>query len=167
MALSAETYIKQSIKGIERQLDAELGKSSTPMAEGDHPKLDDSPLCTSAEGTIYRSMIGSANWIVTLGRFDIAFALQSLARYSMAPRVGHLVRLKKLFCYLKTRPTGKLLCDASYSDHTQYEIANHNWSDIYPDAGEEIPANMPTPKGRPVRMTCYVDADHAHCQAIR
>ena len=64
--------------------------SSTPMAEADHPELDDSPLCTEKEATLYRSMIGSANWAVTLGRFDITFALQSLARFGMAPRVGHL-----------------------------------------------------------------------------
>ena len=26
---------------------------------------------------------------------------------------------------------------------------------------------MPVPKGRPARITCYVDADHAHCQVTR
>ena len=34
--------------------------------------------------------------------------------------------------------------------------------DMYPDAEEDIPDDMPKPKGKPMRITCYVDADHAH-----
>ena len=168
MALSAETYIKNSIERLERQLDKPFGTSSLPMAEADHPELDDSPLCSEKEGTLYRSMVGSANWIVTLGRFDIAFALQSLARFSMAPRVGHLKRMMKLFCYLKHHRSAKLMCDPSYPDHSAYSTPDDaNWNDFYPDAKEEIPYDQPTPKGKPARITCYVDADHAHCQVTR
>jgi hypothetical protein len=34
--------------------------------------------------------------------------------------------------------------------------------EFYQDAGEEIPKNLPSGKGPRVRMTVYVDADHAH-----
>lgn len=34
-------------------------------------------------------MIGTANWISTLGQFDIAYALNTLSHYCMAPRKGH------------------------------------------------------------------------------
>jgi hypothetical protein len=34
--------------------------------------------------------------------------------------------------------------------------------DFYPDAEEEIPKDLPAPKGTKIRMTAYVDADHAH-----
>ena len=44
MALSAETYIENSVERLECQLDKPFGTSSTPMAEADHPELDDS-LC--------------------------------------------------------------------------------------------------------------------------
>ena len=168
MALSAETYIKNSVERLERQLDKPFGTSSTPMAEADHPELDDSPLCSEKEATLYRSMVGSANWIVTLGRFDIAFALQSLARFSMAPRVGHLKRMNKLFCYLKHHGSAKIMCDPAYPNHSQYKVNDDaNWDDFYPDAQEELPPDMPIAKGKPARITCYVDADHAHCQVTR
>ena len=85
MALSAETYVRNSVEKLERLMERQFGTSSTPMAELDHPDLDDSPLCLDKEATLYCLMVGSANWVVTLGRFDIAFALQSLARFSMAP----------------------------------------------------------------------------------
>ena len=32
---------------------------------------------------------------------------------------------------------------------------------MYPDAVEEIPQDAPVPKGTPVRVTIFVDADHA------
>jgi hypothetical protein len=32
---------------------------------------------------------------------------------------------------------------------------------------EELPPGMPTPKGKPVEMIAYVDADHAHDQETR
>jgi hypothetical protein len=34
--------------------------------------------------------------------------------------------------------------------------------EFYPDASEEIPKDLPPEKGPRVRMTVYVDADHAH-----
>jgi hypothetical protein len=34
--------------------------------------------------------------------------------------------------------------------------------EFYPDAGEEIPNNLPPEKGPRVRITVYVDADHEH-----
>ena len=43
MALSADTYIKNSVARLERQMEKQFGTSSTPMAEADHPELDDSP----------------------------------------------------------------------------------------------------------------------------
>jgi hypothetical protein len=42
-------------------------------------------------------------------------------------------------------------------------VENHsNWMEFYPDASEEITKYLPPEKGPRVRMTVYVDADHAH-----
>ena len=38
----------------------------------------------------------------------------------------------------------------------------HNWGEVYPDSFEELPPDMLEPKGKPVLITGYVDADHAH-----
>jgi hypothetical protein len=49
-----------------------------------------------------------------------------------------------------------------------YPIEDHsNWMEFYPDASEEIPKDIPPEKGPRVRMTVYVDADHAHDLAKR
>ena len=45
----------------------------------------------------------------------------------------------------------------------------YKWERFYPDAHEidEQPPKMPEPLGPPVRINCFVDADHAGDQATR
>jgi hypothetical protein len=62
----------------------------TPMEEQYHPELDASVLLTAKECSLYRGFIGSPNWMITLGRFDIHYAVNTLSRFSMAPRQSHL-----------------------------------------------------------------------------
>jgi hypothetical protein len=81
----------------------------------------------------------------------------------MLPREGHLKAVKRILSYLKTFPKGRVIIDTSYPDHSVYPVEDHsNWMEFYPDAGEEIPKDLPPEKGPRVRMTVYVDADHAH-----
>jgi hypothetical protein len=49
-----------------------------------------------------------------------------------------------------------------------YLVEDHsNWMEFYPNSGEEIPKELPPEKGPRVRMTVYVDADHAHALVTR
>ena len=167
-ALSARTYIANVTEKLESILGEQLRQYKTPMQEGLHPELDDSPLLDSDGALKYRAMIGSANWVITLGRFDVHFATQSLARFSMAPREGHLTAMKRVFGYLKKFPKGRIVIDSSFPDHSKYNTVDYsNWTEFYPDAEEQMPHNMPKPKGKEARITCYVDADHAHDQVNR
>ena len=42
----------------------------------------------------YMSMIGTAQWLVTLGRSDSAIAMSTLSSYRVAPCKGHLEPMK-------------------------------------------------------------------------
>ena len=62
----------------------------TPMSSTYHPGVDESDLVKDKDMILlYRSMIGSLNWLIALGRYDAMFATSTLSSYSMAPRVGH------------------------------------------------------------------------------
>ena len=47
-----------------------LEKQSSPILKGDYPKSDDSEFVSEEEKAKHISMIGTAQWLVTLGRFD-------------------------------------------------------------------------------------------------
>jgi hypothetical protein len=100
-----------------------------------------------------------------LGRFNIAYATNTMARFSMAPREGHLTAAKRIFGYLARHPKGEIILNPSKYDHTEalrdFEHYN-NWKEFYPDAEEEIPQDRPQPSILKVQLTIYVDADHAH-----
>lgn len=40
-------------------------------------------------------------------------------------------------------------------------VSHQDWSDFYGDVHEEIPADAPEPLGPSVKVTCFVDANHA------
>ena len=47
------------------------------------------------------------------------------------------------------------------------EVDKASWNDFYEYAQEPMPPTMPTPRGLGMRMTCYVDADHASNRVTR
>ena len=49
----------------------------------------------------YRMLIGCAQWAIIIGRIDITYATQTMAKFSAAPREGHLKRALRIFGYLK------------------------------------------------------------------
>ena len=100
ITLSAKTYIQNTVAKFEKDLQHSLRVSKIPMTEGLHPELDDTPLLDASLTTKFRAIVGSLNWIVTLGRFDVMYATNTLARFSMHPREGHLIAAYKVLGYL-------------------------------------------------------------------
>jgi hypothetical protein len=76
-SLSASTYIKNAIAKYEAIL-GEFKEHNTPMVSDYHPELEDLELLGPKEHSLFWGLIGSANWMITLGRFDIAYATSKL-----------------------------------------------------------------------------------------
>src|SRR5689334_18129099 len=163
-AFSAETYISNALPKLAKLCGLEnFKKANTPFHEDYHAELDESNLVPHEMISLYQSLLGSANWIITLGRFDISYAINTLSRYSMAPREGHMNAMHRVFGYLRICPKGKILIDIGHpSIRKQVDVTvNHDWIEFYPDAVEEIPGDKPQPRGGLCTLTCFVDADHA------
>ena len=168
MGLSAGNYIENVITKFEELFGGEIRKHKTPMEEKYHPELNDLPLCDKERSSIFRSISGSLNWIITLERFDVNYTTMSLARFNMAPREGHFKEAVRILGFLKAFSTVRIFLDTSFSDHSKYETEiEQNWQGFYPDAEEDIPHDMLKPKDSKARITVYVDADHAHGQVTR
>jgi len=95
------------------------------------------------------------------------FSIQTMARYTAAPRQGHISRVLRIFGYMKAYSKYGIVIDVQERIIKQAENIKVNWEEQYPGACEELPGNMPKPKGNPVELTAYVDADHAHDQLTR
>jgi hypothetical protein len=143
-ALSAKSYIQNVIPKFEGLFGKEFKPIKTPMSEGYgyHPEVDDWSLCTEDDCVKYRSIIGWWIWIFILGT-------PAMCKFNMLPREGHLKAVKRILSYLKTFPNGRVIIYNSYPDHSVYPVEDHsNWMEFYPDAGEEIPKDLPPEIGQ-------------------
>jgi hypothetical protein len=72
-----------------------------PLEKGDHPEIDTSEELDADGIKRYQTMIGCLQWAVSLGRFEIQTTTMTMSHFRVAPRKGHLVRLKRIYGYLK------------------------------------------------------------------
>ena len=68
----------------------------------------------------------------------------------------------RIFGYWKGYLKFGIIIDTKERPLQDVEDIAVNWKEQYPGATEELPKDMPTPKGKEVKITVYVDADHAH-----
>jgi len=171
-AIGCKKYITEAIRRIEAITKTPIKRQSTPLPTGDHPELDTSEFLDNDGHRYYQMLIGMLNWIVGIGRFDIAHATTSLARFSSCPRKCHLDRALRVFGYLKKYPNKRILVDSrdpiiTGGDEVKAEQLAASFREEYPDAVEEIDCNLPVPLVGELAITTFVDSDHAHDKVTR
>ena len=134
----------------------------SPLEKGDHPELDDSELLDDMGIQQYQSLIGSLQWAISLGRFDIATAVMSMSSFRVAPRRGHLDRLKRICGYLSRMKHGSITFRTHLPDYSDLPGIEQDWFNVYGEMEELIPENAPRPLGKLVVLTHYVDANLFH-----
>jgi hypothetical protein len=109
-------------------------------------------------------MIGALQWVVTLRRFDILEAIMMMGGFSVMPRQGHMASLKRIYEFLKRRPDGAISFRVGIPNHEAIKMSETydlTYS-VYGETLEELPHDLPIPRGLPVRITTYYDADLMH-----
>ncbi|KAL7426750.1 hypothetical protein ACHAXM_000563 [Skeletonema potamos] len=138
-------------------------KVTSPLLHGDHPELDTLELLDEKNTKIYQSMIGAAQWIISLGRFDISVHVMTLSSFRTQPRQGHLDRMKRIYGYLSKMKHATIRFRTTMPDISDFSFIDRDWSNTpYSGAREELPKNLPMARGKPVLMTTFVDANLMH-----
>jgi hypothetical protein len=113
-------------------------------------------------------MIGCLQWAVSLGRFDIQTATMTMSRFHVAPRKGHLERLKRIYGYLKKFSSAAIGVRTSQPDlddlHNQEFDCCHT---VYGKVEELLPRDTLKPLGNMVTRVTYVDANLYHDMLTR
>ena len=166
---SPRDYVKNAIKTVERLFEEDgenymlKNNAKNPLPSGYKPELDITDELGPELGSRYLQLIGICRWAVELGRVDILLEVALLSQYQANPRLGHLEALYHIFAYLKKHPDmGKLAYDSKTPEIDEKAFAhNADWTDFYGDVEEEMPPKMPEPRGNPVIISAFVDANHA------
>ena len=135
----------------------------SPLEKGDHPECDDSELLGVEETKIYQSMIGAAQWLIQLGRFDITVHVMTLSSFRAAPRRGHLDRIKRVYGYVSKMKGGIIRYRTEKPDVSDLNFAEQDWSQTpYAGSKEEVPKDAPRALGESVRLITFGDANLMH-----
>ena len=154
---SPRTYVKNSILVVERLLEEDgegyvlKSNAKNPFPTGYKPEIDVTEELDHTLASRYMQLIGILRWAVEIGRIDIFLETSLLSQYQANPRFGHLEVAYHIFAYLKKHPDmGKLAYDSKQPEIDE-SIFHHNadWKEFYGDVKEELPPNMPEPRGHP------------------
>ena len=96
LAADPRRYVNKILESFERMFKEKPRKSRPPLEGGDHAELDTSELCDEHQTKQFQTLIGQLQWLISLGRFDIAVHVMSLSRFRAQPRKGHLDRAKRI-----------------------------------------------------------------------
>ena len=163
LAADPRRYVNKILESYERMFKEKPRKSRPPLEGGDHPELDTSELCDEHQTKQFQTLIGQLQWLISLGRFDIAVHVMSLSRFRAQPRKGHLDRAKRIVGYLLFLPDGAIRFRIGEPDFSSLKDQEYDCTrTVYSGACEQIPHDIPKPLGKHVQTTHYVDANLHH-----
>ncbi len=98
LCITPRKYLEKLIANYERMFGSPPKQTVTsPLEKGDHPEIDTSYLLDEKEIQDYQSLIGSIQWVVSIGRFDVMTAVMTLSSFFAEPHKGHLERVKHIY----------------------------------------------------------------------
>ena len=163
LAADPRRYVNKILESYERMFNEKPRKSRPPLEGGDHPEMDTSELCDEHQTKQFQTLIGQLQWLISLGRFDIAVHVMSLSRFRAQPRKGHLDRAKRIVGYLLFLPDGANRFRTEEPDFSSLKDQEYDWTkNIYSGTCEQIPHDIPKPLGKHGQTTHYVDAKLHH-----
>ena len=167
-SMSAKEYVLEAVRNARQTLAAEgrqlKTNAKTPMPSGYRPELDTTEELSEQQSSMFQQQIGVLRWAIELGRVDIFLEVSVLSQHLALPRVGHLEAVWHMFAYLAKHENSRIAFDPAEPElmdpHVFQEV---DWSEIYdPEEVQEVkPPRMVEPRGNSVKISAFVDANHA------
>ena len=86
----------------------------------------------------------------------------SMSRFRLAPKVGHIERMKQIYGYLSRTKHYALRFRTDEPNYMHLPDLEYDWASIYGDVLEEIPMDTPEPLEKSVTIISFIDANLLH-----
>jgi hypothetical protein len=158
LCLESTQYLSKMVDMYQRHFGAKPRHVyHSPLEKGDHPEMDTTTILDYEKTSIYQSLIGALQWIITIGRFDVLTAVIA------APRLCHLERVKRIYGYLTRMDQAKIRVRTEEPDYSGLPNFEFDWSrTVYGAVEEAISTDIPIALGNNVTLTHFVDANLMH-----
>ena len=85
-----------------------------------------------------------------------------MSRFRLAPKVGHIERMKRIYGYLSRTKHYALRFRTAEPNYMHLPDLEYDWTRIYGNVFEQIPKDAPEPLGKSVTTTTFLDANLLH-----
>lgn len=99
--LSQQSFVEQLLNRFSLR---DIRPVSTPMDTARKLEANNSSTANPEFRRLYQSMVGSLNYLMTVARPDIAFAVGAVSRYASNPSQRHMDAVRRIYAYLKRFP---------------------------------------------------------------
>jgi hypothetical protein len=164
LCFTPRKYIEKMLSNYKQMFGVLPRDAALPLEKGDHPELDSLDLLHLEGIKIYQSLIGTLQWVIQIGQFDVTMAVIMMSHFQAAPRKGHLEQVKWVHRYLKKYRYSIIKINTSKPDYSHIPMKEYDWSyyTCYRGAKELLPSDAPKPLGKPVVTTSYINANLYH-----
>ena len=170
-AASSSQYVQAAVRNVEEYIEKSHDKRwkipnkvETPMRSTYRPELDLSEELSPSDASYYQLLIGILQWIVELGHVDICLEVSMMSSHLALPRKGYMEQVMQIFRYLKRYHNAELVFDPSDPTINEQDFERGDWTSSefgHVEGKEELPPNMPEPRGMRFTIVAKVDAGHA------
>ncbi|CAK1358438.1 unnamed protein product [Cercospora beticola] len=143
----------------------DLRPVSTPMDVARKLTVNEGQQADLAFTRRYQSMVGSLNYLMTVARPDITYAVGVVSRYASNPNESHKVAVYRIYAYLKKYPE----LGPEYSDEPTDDCTLGAEDTVDPDTEHDPDSTegTSTPTDHLDEIVGYVDSDWAGCHDTR
>lgn len=166
---SPRSYVKNVVQVIKCLLSEDgegyslKSKVKNPFPTDYKPELDVTNKLSPELTSWFMQLIGILWWAIELGRINIFLEVSMLSQYQVNPRLGHLEAAYYIFSYLKGHlDMGQIAYNPKNPDVDESVFnLTADWTDFYRLVEEQMPTNMPEPRGKPITISAFVNVNHA------
>ena len=126
LTYAPQKYFKKLIENFTGMFGHKPKQYTSPLNSNNHPELDTSEDLNHNDIKNYQSMIGSLQWAISLGRFDLSTAVITLSSFHIASRQGHLERANCIQGYLVKFNDSAIRFRTQQPNYSNIDIKEHN-----------------------------------------
>jgi hypothetical protein len=90
-------------------------------------------------------LIGALQWVIQIGRFDVATAVMTMSRFRASPMTQDMDRVKRIHGYISKMKHGIVRIRTEEPDHSDIPEIPYDWEHSCYRGAKEIDSTAPRP----------------------
>ena len=123
--MSARTYLKNTYEKIFAIM---LKNYRIPIKNSNHSEIDGTDFLDLEGISKYQMFVICMQWAITIGKFDIQYATNTITKFSNALEKRHMRRMLRIFGYLKHHSKYQIAFNIQEPNYQGLKFVDPDWN---------------------------------------